>query len=208
MIFPLDSDLRNLEEDFNVFRRNKAKNESDNDTIYWDFEDIKYFAKQHNALISLHAGSKDKGVDDRIKNDTHFKQAVKEEYANIIDIFEVGKIKDIENYKKIVFPNIKCIKPLIICSDNHNPNEYEKDHRDLWLWIKADTTFEGLKQILQEPEERVYVGNEPPLLSNIQSNKTKYINKLSSIDYTAAKVSEAVNTALIFRTNKNEPKGA
>ena len=179
LIFPLESDLKNLEEDFNAFRRGKAKNENNNDTIYWEFADIKDFAKEHNALMSLHAGSKDKGVDDRISNDTKFKQAVKEEYANIIDIFEVGKVKDIENYKKNVFPDIKIVKPLIICSDNHNPNEYEKDHRDLWLWIKADTTFEGLKQILQEPENRVYIGREPPVFSNISANKTKYIDKVS-----------------------------
>lgn len=179
LIFPLESDLRNLEEDFNVFRRSKSKKEEDDTTIYWDFEDIKLFAKEHNALLSLHAGSKDKGVDDRIENDSKFKQAVKEEYANVIDIFEVGKLKDIDNYKKYVFPDIKIIKPLIICSDNHNPTEYVKDHRNMWLWIKSDTTFEGLKQILQEPEGRVYIGDKPPILLNISNNKTKYIDKLT-----------------------------
>ncbi len=30
------------------------------------------------------------------------------------------------------------------------------------LWIKADPTFEGLKQIIYEPDERVYIGEEPP----------------------------------------------
>ena len=179
LIFPLESDLKNLEEDFNVFRRGKAKNDGNNETIYWDFEDIKLFAKEHTALMSLHAGSKDKGVDDRIKNDTKFKQAVKEEYANIIDIFEVGKIEDIEGYEKYVFPDIGIRKPLIICSDNHEPENYVKDHRNLWLWIKADTTSEGLKQILQEPEERVFIGKEPPVFANINANKTKYIDKLS-----------------------------
>jgi ABC-type lipoprotein export system ATPase subunit len=29
-------------------------------------------------------------------------------------------------------------------------------------WIKADTTFEGLRQILYEPEERVYIGKDKP----------------------------------------------
>src|SRR5262249_41350853 len=29
-------------------------------------------------------------------------------------------------------------------------------------WIKAEPTFEGLRQILLEPEERVHVGTEPP----------------------------------------------
>ena len=29
---------------------------------------------------------------------------------------------------------------------------------DRYCWIKADPTFEGLKQIVCEPEERVYIG--------------------------------------------------
>jgi hypothetical protein len=36
-------------------------------------------------------------------------------------------------------------------------------------WIKADPTFEGLKQIIYEPEERVYIGEEPP--RKIERNK-------------------------------------
>jgi len=31
-----------------------------------------------------------------------------------------------------------------------------------FCWIKADPTFEGLKQILYEPEARVYIGEDPP----------------------------------------------
>ncbi|MBA7486227.1 hypothetical protein ES707_21783 [subsurface metagenome] len=31
-----------------------------------------------------------------------------------------------------------------------------------YTWIKADPTFNGLKQIIYEPEERVYVGKSPP----------------------------------------------
>lgn len=37
------------------------------------------------------------------------------------------------------------------------------------LWIKADPTFDGLKQIIYEPEERVYIGEEPP--HKIERNK-------------------------------------
>ncbi|OQB98533.1 MAG: hypothetical protein BWX81_00386 [Spirochaetes bacterium ADurb.Bin110] len=37
------------------------------------------------------------------------------------------------------------------------------------LWIKADPTFQGLKQIIYEPEERIYIGQEPP--RKIERNK-------------------------------------
>lgn len=46
-------------------------------------------------------------------------------------------------------------------------------------WIKADPTFDGLKQVLIEPRERVYIGEIPPIVDKVKSNRTKYIKKLS-----------------------------
>jgi len=48
-----------------------------------------------------------------------------------------------------------------------------------YCWIKADTTFEGLKQSLIEPESRIYIGEKPPPLIRVEQNKTKYIDQLS-----------------------------
>lgn len=158
LIFSDQIDLKTLSEDFNVFRR-EAKNPNDNDKIYWDYKDICTFAQKHNALISIHAGSKDKGVDTQISNALPINQAVKEEFAESVSIFEVGKEKDIANYKEHVFPDIKSIKPLIICSDSHDPRNYNPAHQ---LWIKSDPTFNGLKQIIYEPEERVCISNYRP----------------------------------------------
>jgi hypothetical protein len=45
-------------------------------------------------------------------------------------------------------------------------------------WIKADQTFQGLMQIIYEPNERVFIGDEPQILSLIRNNPTKYFNKL------------------------------
>lgn len=55
---------------------------------------------------------------------------------------------------------------------------YEKDgkyyvEKPGFTWIKADTTFEGLKQILYEPDERIYYGLTKP------NNKFEYM----TIDY-------------------------
>lgn len=49
--------------------------------------------------------------------------------------------------------------PCIHGSDAHNVQELEtRPDLDKYCWIKADPTFEGLKQITCEPEERVYIG--------------------------------------------------
>jgi ABC-type lipoprotein export system ATPase subunit len=45
-------------------------------------------------------------------------------------------------------------------------------------WIKADLTFEGLKQILFEPDNRVYIGEEPEVEQRVRAHKNKYIDSL------------------------------
>lgn len=78
LIFSDKLDLDELVEDFNVFKRS-AQNCENNERIYWDYNSIVEFAKKHDALISIHAGRKTNGVDDRISNSLPHNQAVKEE---------------------------------------------------------------------------------------------------------------------------------
>ena len=185
LIFSNKDNLKILEEDFNVFKRQKAKNVEDDKRIYWDFKDIVDFATEHKALISIHAGSKASGVDDKISNTLPTNQAVKEEYAQYTHFFEMGKSKDIDAYKKFVFSEIEQ-KPMIICSDNHDPREYNPKES---LWIKADITFEGLKQCLYQPDERVYIGTIPPSLDRARKNE-----KLNIANITVKKVQNPKNT--------------
>ena len=154
------SDMLNLDElveDFNVFKRS-AKNHDDPEKIYWDYNLIVDFAKNHDALISIHAGRKTNGVDDRISNSLPHNQAVKEEYATTIAMFEMGQVRDFDEYRKHVFPDIG-VKPMIIGSDNHDARNYNPANK---LWIKADVTFNGLKQIVYEPEERIFISDIKP----------------------------------------------
>lgn len=175
LIFSEQSDLDTLSSNFEVImRREKAKASDSNETIYWDFNDIIDFAKKQNALISIHAGRKTNGVDEEIKNSSLFKEAIKEEIANNIHFFEMGQRRDIEGYEKFVFPSIDR-KPLIMCSDCHHPNQYQPKES---LWIKADLTFEGLKQCLYQPLERVFVGVIPPVLDRLQKNKQVNIDEI------------------------------
>lgn len=69
---------------------------------------------------------------------------------------------------------------LLDCSDaHHNSNAEHKDRLGkCFTWIKADPTFEGLKQIIHE-RERIFIGAKPPLLNRIDGNPTKFIDKLT-----------------------------
>lgn len=175
-IFHENSNLDLLSADFEaIMIRQKAKERDDPQKIYWDFEDIKEFTQQHYGILSIHAGNKTQGVDDVITNATPVAQAIKEEFAKCVHFYEVGKIADIKEYIEKVFPTIS-EKPLIICSDNHDPRSYIiKDN----LWIKADPSFEGLIQCIYQPEERVYVGNIPIKLDKTNKNKQTYIESIS-----------------------------
>jgi len=57
-----------------------------------------------------------------------------------------------------------CLKPCIHGSDAHSLDKVCCPDLSRFTWIKADPTFNGLKQILYEPEERVYIGEDPPIL--------------------------------------------
>jgi ABC-type lipoprotein export system ATPase subunit len=79
-------------------------------------------------------------------------------------------------------------KPVFSASDSHSfadlmnflgkvfvsDNQAKRDP----TWIKADLTFEGLRQTLFEPSERVFIGAEPEVLARVRKNETRYIDSL------------------------------
>lgn len=111
------------------------------------------------GLTSVHAGTKTNTVESIKNNILNKMQQKRRILSDSIDILELGKVADEEDYKKIVFKSIGFSLPMIICSDNHNINSYTLKEN---LWIKANPTFEGLKQITYEPVERVKLQPSKP----------------------------------------------
>ena len=176
LIFSEKTDLSVLSADFDaIMVRQQAKSADSEDTIYWEFGDIIDFAKSHNALISIHAGHKTNGIDKEITNSLPVKEAIKSDIAKEIHFFEIGQKRDIDDYEKFVFKEIER-KPLVMCSDCHSPKEYSPKEM---LWIKADLSFDGLKQCLYQPQERVFIGNIPPVLDRVNKNKQSNISSIS-----------------------------
>ncbi|MCF6174984.1 MAG: hypothetical protein L3J71_04415 [Victivallaceae bacterium] len=164
---------------------NKIKGESKKiNEIYCNLSESINIIHELGGIVSIHAGSKSNSIEN-ITHSLPHSAAQKEDIADIVDIFELGKEKDVVEYKKNVVAflkkSIKKEHPLILCSDNHNIKEYSLKQN---CWIKADPTFEGLKQILNEPEDRVYIGEKPPIFTRIETNRTKYIKelKINAID--------------------------
>lgn len=70
---------------------------------------------------------------------------------------------------------------LLDCSDAHcNIDCHDNKDRlgNCFTWIKADPTFEGLKEAIIEADERIFIGDVPPLFKRIEENKTKFIDKI------------------------------
>jgi ElaB/YqjD/DUF883 family membrane-anchored ribosome-binding protein len=78
------------------------------------------------------------------------------------------------------------LKPCIHGSDAHCFEKLCKPDEDRFCWIKADPTFEGLKQIVCEPDERVKVTSQNPeykkniySLHSVKINETKVNEELT-----------------------------
>lgn len=80
--------------------------------------------------------------------------------SNAKDIaYFLGESKD---SKEMVIATYRSLKPCIIGSDAHSLDKVGVFPNDRITWIKADPTFEGLKQILFEPKERVRISDTMP----------------------------------------------
>ncbi|MCK0103230.1 TrlF family AAA-like ATPase [Pseudohalocynthiibacter sp. F2068] len=73
-------------------------------------------------------------------------------------------------------------KPCVKGSDSHSlkdPIGNLKDENsvptDKFCWIKADPTFQGLKQIVHEPQKRVFIGELPTKLEHFESRRSNYL---------------------------------
>jgi len=128
-----------------------------------------------DGIITIHAGKKPGSVE-TITNSLEHTIAQKTDIANSVDIYELGKESDQKDYRDIVFPSIGKQLPLIICSDNHDIKNYSLKQN---CWFKADPNFNGLRQVINEPVGRAFIGNKPYILEKVQNNKTKYIAKIS-----------------------------
>lgn len=88
--------------------------------------------------------------------------------------------KGVDSIEKIINSYGKLL-PCIHGSDYHGSKDGSLicvPDLNRFCWIKADTTFEGLKQVLIEPIERVFIGEEPAIFKKVHNNQTKYIKHL------------------------------
>src|SRR5208282_3260420 len=95
--------------------------------------------------------------------------------ANTRDFALGRKHPSVPDYLK----EFRTLKPCIHGSEAHSFGELFRPKNSRFTWIKADPTFKGLLQTLNEPDTRVYIGEIPPGLEAIRSRPTKIIRELA-----------------------------
>ena len=132
---------------------------------------------KYGGLVTVHAGNKSNSIE-TMKHDgkgvrnTSIENSlgpVKEELftEGYIDICDITQPKDAAFYQK------QFGKPSIITSDAHKVEEVGSNY----CWIKADTTFDGLRQVLIEPGRISF--EEPEVFQRIRRNPDKFIKGLN-----------------------------
>jgi PHP family Zn ribbon phosphoesterase len=128
-----------------------------------DFKEAAELIHNHGGLISVHAGSKDRSIEEMKhigispKNVPELCDSLgtlKDKLLNdYVDICEIRKENDSRDFYIDKFE-----LPCIIASDAHTKDKIGEK----FTWIKADMSFDGLKQILCEPESRVKIQSSIP----------------------------------------------
>lgn len=146
-----------------------------------DFKKAANKIHEYGGLVMVHAGSKVNSIDNEMKHQGNSAKnvhtlydslgTVKEELfkGNYIDICEIRKENDSEDFYLSNFN-----KPSITASDAHKLSEIDIKS----VWIKANPTFEGLKQVSKE-STRIFIGDIPPLLKRVNENPQRYIKKIT-----------------------------
>lgn len=120
-----------------------------------------------NRIIIALSNSSNDGISGLLKQEAGLRP-IKSEICRMADIMLSGNPKDIEYFlgkktsQEEVIENCGSLKPCITGSDAHTIDKIGIFPENRFTWIKADPTFEGLKQILFEPEERVRISDSQP----------------------------------------------
>ena len=152
-----------------------------------DFDVAVNLTHELGGMVIIHGCDKYGSIEKEIDG-ANTKEPSAEELYDCLDITKTeimsSKIDIIElpNFRRREAKNAKFYnkvfgKPCMVASDAHERAEYECFGEKI-TWVKADTTFDGLKQAIIDYENRMCLKELPEQLERIKKNPTKYIQQL------------------------------
>ena len=70
-------------------------------------------------------------------------------------------------------------KPCIWGSDAHKVDELFQSGHERFLWLKAEPTFRGLKHVIADHRDRIFIGSKPLLVSELDEHRRLFIEKVT-----------------------------
>ncbi len=130
---------------------------------------------KYGGLVVPHSGSKENSLDREMRHEGKQGVGLYESLGPVkLELFEKGYVDICEirkRYDDEAFYLEKFDRASFTCSDAHSSSDIGAS----FTWIKADPTFEGLRQVTKEPSSRVFIGDRPDLLKKIELSPTKYL---------------------------------
>ncbi len=131
---------------------------------------------KENTIIVVSNSSHDgaSGIQEHytlFEGDSGSADEIRSNIYKLSDVIFSGNYKDREFFlglkkdsctKEEVIQKCRSLKPCIHGSDAHTEDDLFNPKKGRYCWIKADPTFEGLKQIICEPEDRVSIQENKP----------------------------------------------
>lgn len=147
---------------FNI--NNRTNNEGTLTTTTADIKDVLNETNKNGGIVIYPHCNSSNGL---------FQERASTDRTLLADIFNYQKVNLIQSQQHqssvAVSDYIKTNNALTskfcshISSDARSLRDFGRCDKDgNFLWIKADPTFEGLKQIIYEPEQRIFVGPQRP----------------------------------------------
>lgn len=195
VLFPEDTELKNIKSVIDqCFEPTKTKIPKNGQVPLSDksIDELKTVLNKSNLdhlIIFAHVNSENGVLDKNTASGEVRKKAWQKDYINIAQLTKGPEEFEENNFISKVInskdPNYERNIAYILASDCRQIEEKKnKEGRNYlgekFTWIKADPTFEGLKQIVYEPEERTY----PYLVSeSFINNKPHFSSILIEKDY-------------------------
>ncbi len=148
-------ELKNYGEDLVEGFRNLNVDEKE---IFRILKDSSYFSGKSLTAIGKTEWDQLKWADSSI--------AVKKDIINKVDfVFVAAESPERYSQAREALKQNGVKHLLLDCSDAHDFSSSTNKDRigNCWAWIKADPTFEGLRQVIYEPEERLRVQESSPI---------------------------------------------
>lgn len=181
-IFSEMSDMHALAEDFRAFAR--RHNLIDNpQTAYVSLPDIvKFVRDEQHGLISVHDGKKSNGLGRATglsgsKDDPNrdFKTLLRHDFRSQVDFLDTNSEQSAEALVAYICTGDLDGLPVTVNSDIHSPKAYQAE---AVTWIKAELTFDGLREAFSQPAGRISFKVIPKELQDQGLRKNSTISEI------------------------------